>query len=225
MAKIRRASFDSQRDRLADQAVRLFAVSDYASASMAAIAGQCAVSKATLYHYFDAKDDLLFHALERYTLDLESLAQQCLMASQGGYLEHLIRQFVNAYADAAHHHKALINDVHHLAQVQRERIRGIERQIVGHFQAAILKDFPGLDGCPHLGATTMSLLGMLNFSFTWWRSDGPMSREAFAAELITLWQGALAAKVSIVMSERQSLADGTEPLADGTAHVAFGAVR
>ncbi|MEY3477055.1 MAG: hypothetical protein RLY65_1455, partial [Pseudomonadota bacterium] len=41
MAKIRRASFDSQRDRLADQAVRLFAVSDYASASMAAIAGQC----------------------------------------------------------------------------------------------------------------------------------------------------------------------------------------
>jgi hypothetical protein len=43
--------------------------------------------------------------------------------------------------------------------------------------------------------------------------------------LITLWQGALAAKVSIVMSERQSLADGTEPLADGTAHVAFGAVR
>jgi hypothetical protein len=27
------------------------------------------------------------------------------------------------------------------------------------------------------------------------------------------------------MSERQSLADGTEPLADGAAHVAFGAVR
>jgi len=93
MAKIRRASFDSQRDRLADQAVRLFAVSDYASASMAAIAGQCAVSKATLYHYFDAKDDLLFHSLERYTLDLESLAQQCLMASQGGYLEEVTISF------------------------------------------------------------------------------------------------------------------------------------
>jgi TetR/AcrR family transcriptional regulator len=222
MAKIRSASFDSQRDRLADQAVRLFAVSDYASASMAAIAGQCAVSKATLYHYFDAKDDLLFHALERYTLDLESLAQQCLMASKGLCLEQLIRQFVNAYADAAHHHKALIHDVHHLARVQRERIRGIERQIVRHFQAAILKDFPGLHGCPQLGATTMSLLGMLNFSFTWWRSEGPMSRDAFAAELITLWQGALAAKVSMLMSERQSLADGTEPLEDGRKPLADG---
>ncbi|NCW99487.1 MAG: TetR/AcrR family transcriptional regulator [Betaproteobacteria bacterium] len=42
----------------------MFAVSDYASASMAAIAQACSVSKATLYHYFQAKDDLLFHALD-----------------------------------------------------------------------------------------------------------------------------------------------------------------
>ncbi|NCW32148.1 MAG: TetR/AcrR family transcriptional regulator, partial [Betaproteobacteria bacterium] len=37
MARIRSSEFELQRDRLAEQAVRLFAVSDYASASMAAI--------------------------------------------------------------------------------------------------------------------------------------------------------------------------------------------
>jgi hypothetical protein len=47
----------------------------------------------------------------------------------------------------------------------------------------------------------MSLLGMLNFSFTWWRSEGPMSREAFACELLALWQGALAAKAARVLAE------------------------
>jgi hypothetical protein len=31
----------------------------------------------------------------------------------------------------------------------------------------------------HLKATTMALLGMLNFSFAWLRPDGPMSYEAF----------------------------------------------
>jgi TetR/AcrR family transcriptional regulator len=201
MANLRRASFDTQRDRLADEAVRLFAVSDYASSSMAAIASQCAVSKATLYHYFGAKDDLLFHALERYTLELESLAKHCLATPQQAYLKPLISQFVNAYADAAHLHKALINDVHHLPDAQRERIRAIEQQIVRHFQQAVLKDFPDLKRCCHLGVTTMSLLGMLNFSFTWWRSEGPMSREAFACELLALWQGALAAKAARVLAE------------------------
>ncbi|HAB47450.1 MAG: TetR/AcrR family transcriptional regulator [Betaproteobacteria bacterium] len=201
MANLRRATFDSQRDRLADEAVRLFAISDYASSSMAAIASQCAVSKATLYHYFGAKDDLLFHALARYTLELESLAKRCLATPQRSYLMPLISQFVNAYADAAHLHKALINDVHHLPNAQRERIRAIEQQIVRHFQQAILMDFPDLEHGRHLGVTTMSLLGMLNFSFTWWRSEGPMSRDAFARELLTLWQGALAAKAASVSTE------------------------
>ncbi|NCV69606.1 MAG: TetR/AcrR family transcriptional regulator [Betaproteobacteria bacterium] len=196
VARIRSSEFELQRDRLAEQAVRLFAVSDYASASMAAIAQACSVSKATLYHYFQAKDDLLFHALDRYTNELESLARLCLQSSADRCLEPLITQFVQAYADAAHYHKALLHDVHHLPCAQREQIRCIERQIVKHFQQAMIKDYPALEGCPHLGVTSMSLLGMLNFSFTWWRAQGTMSREAFAAELLTLWRGALEAKVA-----------------------------
>jgi len=200
MARIRSADFEQQRDRLADQAVRLFAISDYASASMAAIAEQCDVSKATLYHYFASKDDLLFHSLERYTLELEALARDCLkdcaQDSGAGCLKPLISSFVDAYADASHHHKALVHDVHHLPELHRERIRQIERQIVRYFQQAMVSDYPELAHSPHLSVTSMSLLGMLNFSFTWWRSDGPMSREAFAAELLGLWHGALAAKVA-----------------------------
>lgn len=200
MARIRSADFEQHRDRLADQAVRLFATSDYASASMAAIAERCEVSKATLYHYFEAKDDLLFHALERYTLSLETLARECLQrcanAPDQGCLAPLLSSFVDAYADAAHHHKALVHDVHHLPVEQRERIRRIERQIVRYVQQAMIRDFPALAHSPHLGVTSMSLLGMLNFSFTWWRSEGAMSRKAFATELLNLWHGALTAKVA-----------------------------
>ncbi|NDA94491.1 MAG: TetR family transcriptional regulator, partial [Betaproteobacteria bacterium] len=117
MARIRSSEFELQRDRLAEQAVRLFAVSDYASASMAAIAQACSVSKATLYHYFQAKDDLLFHALDRYTNELESLARLCLQSSADRCLEPLITQFVQAYdqIDAAPEEKArgiTINTAH-----------------------------------------------------------------------------------------------------------------
>lgn len=227
MARSRSAGYDSQRDRIADQAVRSFARRGYASATMGAIAQDCGISKANLYHYFRGKDALLFHALERYTGALEALArhsgaypqnsepqaepgnaeprppdpqpcdpQPCdpRQAAERRRLEQLIADFVQAYSDAAHYHKALLNDVHHLPETSRERIRALERQIVAHFQRAIVHAYPRLGDHPHPGALTLSLLGMLNFSFAWWRPEGGLDASAFAREIALLWHGALGAR-------------------------------
>jgi len=182
---------------------------------MDAIARECGISKANLYHYFSGKDALLFHALERYTEALEALGREENTSVDGGNnaspgtatqasglatarerLERILERFVLAYGGAAHYHKALLNDVHHLPAPARERIRGLERKIVAHFQHAILKAHPELGHHPHLGALTMSLLGMLNFSFAWWRPEGGLSAKAFAQELALLWDGALRARAA-----------------------------
>jgi len=211
MARTRSDAYDLQRDRIADLAVRSFATSGYASATMGAIAQACGISKANLYHYFSGKDALLFHALERYTEGLATLGAPAdegdappgtvENAEPGGgnaaarrRLARLIEAFVVAYSDAAHYHKALLHDVHHLPAPSRERIRALERQIVGKFQDAILGAYPALRHHPHPGALTMSLLGMLNFSFAWWRPGGSLDAKAFAQELVLLWTGALHAR-------------------------------
>jgi AcrR family transcriptional regulator len=215
LARTRSEGFESERHRIADLAVRSFAESGYASATMGAIARECGISKANLYHYFSGKDALLFHALERYTERLEALGRDENTPVEGGNdsapgtttgasglaaarerLNRILERFVVAYCDAAHYHKALLNDVHHLPAPARERIRGLERQIVAHFQHAILKAHPELGHHPHLGALTMSLLGMLNFSFAWWRPEGGLSAKAFAQELALLWDGALRARTA-----------------------------
>jgi len=215
LARTRSAGFESERHRIADLAVRSFARNGYASATMGAIARDCGISKANLYHYFSGKDALLFHALERHTEALEALGRDEDTSVSGGSnaaqgpatgasapaaarvrLERILERFVLAYSDAAHYHKALLNDVHHLPAPARDRIRRLERQIVAHFQQAILEAYPELGHHQYLGALTMSLLGMLNFSFAWWRPEGGLNAKAFAQELALLWDGALRARAA-----------------------------
>ena len=76
MARSRAIDYDTQRDRILANAVEAFSRIGYPSASMAQLARSCGTSKATLYHYFENKEALLFEALDRHTAGLLVLVEQ-----------------------------------------------------------------------------------------------------------------------------------------------------
>jgi hypothetical protein len=62
-----------------------------------------------------------------------------------------------------------------------DQLRAIERSIVARFSTLLNAINPKLDGeTPLLMPVTMSLFGMMNWMYMWFRPNGPISRDAYA---------------------------------------------
>ena len=188
MPRARSPGHDAQRERILALAVEAFSRIGYPSATMAELARACGVSKATLYHYFEGKESLLHEALERHTSELLSLVESARAAAGAGpeRWAAVVRTLMPVYGRSRAVHAALINDVKFLPAPQREHVVAQQRAIVASIARTLDEAFPGRIPADRLMPTTMALLGMLNFSFTWLRPDGPMSHEAFGEMVLAI---------------------------------------
>ena len=191
MARPKAADHAQQRERILEAGVHAFARSGYASASMATLAADCGTSKAGIYHYFAGKDAILFEALEQYTRRLLQVVQQVesLALPARDTLSGMVQALMTEYRDARDHHVCLLNDVAFLAEPQRRIIEDQQRMIVNVLARAVERATPGRFAAHELKPATMALFGMINFTFAWLRSDGPMSHEHYADLVIRLWLG------------------------------------
>lgn len=193
MARPKAADHDAHRDRILAAAVRAFAEHGYPSASMSQLAQACGLSKAGLYHYYASKDALLFDALDRYT---RRLVERCadvaaLPLPPREAVSRVVRALLHEYRDSRDYHVALLNDLRHLGPVEQERIKAQQRAVVRTLTTVLARAWPARMSGPDAAATTMALMGMINFSFAWWRPEGPMSHERFADLVVDLWEHGL----------------------------------
>jgi AcrR family transcriptional regulator len=195
MARTRSPDYDTLRDSILQNAVRAFAQLGYPSASMADLAKICGTSKAGLYHYYPSKEALLFDCLNRHTLRLVKLSENAsgYSSNYSGELKALVVSFLQEYRSAHDSHVSLLHDLKFLPIAQQEVIREQERTVTDRFAYLIQKAFPGKITPRNLKPLTMSLLGAMNFTFAWLRTDGAISYEQYAHWIADLWIAGLAA--------------------------------
>ena len=191
MARTRAANFEQQRDAMLAAAAHLFAERGYPAASIADLAAQCGVSKGLLYHYYRDKEHLLFDIADRY---VDRLVQLIAEVEQGKaapdvMLRHLIERVMIAYEHAGDFHRVLVQDVKYLSAVHRARVRTKQRLVIEAFAAAIAAAAPDLAGDRLLKPVTMTLFGMMNWTFTWLRPDGPVAHAELAPVVADLFLG------------------------------------
>lgn len=183
MARPRAQDYDQKRRIILKTATQLFARHGFDRASIASVAAECGVSKALLYHYYDSKEALLFDILRTH---LEELNQALAEVDDPALpperrLHLLVHQLLECYRDADDEHRVQINAMSTLPPELAEGLRGLERQLVGHFSAILLAVNPALKDERHmLKPVTMSFFGMLNWVYLWFRPDGPIDREDYA---------------------------------------------
>ena len=189
MARTRANDFEAKQRGLIDGAAAALAELGAERASMARIAARSGVSKALLYHYYPSKDALIFDIVRSHleTLDAALAAADPADAPPEARLRALVRQVLESYRDADDKHKVQLNAAGALSPAQAEEIRAIERRIVRRFAAVIAEINPGLGGSrPLLMPATMSLFGIMNWVYMWFREDGPLAREDYADMVTTL---------------------------------------
>lgn len=194
MARTRAEDFDDKRRAILAAAAAVVARQGPERASMARIAEQAEVSKALIYHYFPSRDALVFAIVHDHLSDLDAALAA---ADDPGLppparLRALVHAVIEAYRDADDAHKVQLVGTSTLPPEDRARIVAVERRIVRRFAATLAQVAPDLPP-ERLMPATMSLFGMMNWVYMWFRDGGPLTRAAYADLATDLVLGGLPA--------------------------------
>jgi AcrR family transcriptional regulator len=194
MGRGRSASYGDQRELILEQAAMLFARGGYPGTSMNEVAQACGLSKATLYHYFRDKYDLLVSIAEGHVTRLQTIVAEVAgdEPTPAVRMRLLIGRLVQEYAHAQNAHRVLTEDVKFLAPPDRERILDKEREVVNGFAQVVAALRPDLKEQALSKPLTMLLFGMINWLFTWMKPDGALDHDAMAPIVADLFLGGLA---------------------------------
>lgn len=192
MARTRAATYDEQRASILARAAELFARRGFSAATMNGVAAASAVSKATLYHYFRDKRELLAQIALVHVQRLEELVDEVRRAhlAPEAELRALIERFMHAYAGAQHEHRVLTEDVKFLTPDVRGAVEDGQRRVVQAYADAVAAVRPDLQPVLHK-PLAMLLFGMINWTFTWLSPEGELTHETLAPLVVELFLGGL----------------------------------
>lgn len=180
--------YEAKCQAIMDCAASLFAKEGYPSAKMQDIAKACGATKSMLYHYFPTKDDLL-HAMlmEHMQWVLHGVSE--VIAGKGAprqKLMALVQVYTQKSAQSRRRHMVAMQDVKYLPRARQTPIVSLQRQLTNRV-AELLKELnPNLPAAAYK-PYTMMLIGMLNWTDTWYRPGGEMKPQELCDRLSRLF--------------------------------------
>jgi TetR/AcrR family transcriptional regulator, cholesterol catabolism regulator len=177
------------RDDILDAAAQVFRQKGFHGASMSDIAEAVNLQKASLYHHVSSKQEILLALLERalgmLTEHIAGIANQDIPADQK--LRQMIHAYLLALADNSDlssvllfEHRSLDKKSHTRHVPQRDKFEGLWRDVIDQGVRT------GLFACSDSGVAVRALMGIMNWTLTWYRPDGPKSIKKIADEYADL---------------------------------------
>ncbi len=194
MARPQAADYEDRLQFIVDRAAALFAEQGFHKTSISEIADACGTSKSLIYHYFNAKEDILYAVMKDHTELLLKTAgritDQTITAEQK--LREIARGFMAIYVHAQAQQVVLLNELGSLPPDQRKKIVSQQNQVVDKILGIIEEIAPDLKrDKARRKPTVMAFMGMLNWTHTWFRPKGAMTDRAFANLACDLFLGGL----------------------------------
>jgi AcrR family transcriptional regulator len=167
------------RRRLVTAATRLFAEKGYENASVQEIVAAAGVTKGSMYHYFQAKDDLLFEIYHRVlTMQIDRLER--LAAGPGTPVDRLRAVTVDVVVTTIEHlddTTVFFRSMHLLEPGKQATVRDERRRYHERFRAVVeegqrtglFRTDVSADLAVHF------FFGSVHHLHAWYRADGPMN--------------------------------------------------
>jgi len=183
-------TYDHRRDRLLTHAARVFADKGYDGTSMRDLARASGMSLAGMYYYVKGKEDLLFQIQKTVFEAVTRGAREAVAreATAEGKLAAFIRHHVTFFATHMAEMKVLAHEAEALSGEMLEELRRIKRayvQLMLDLLAAIDGQGPGERVRRTVAAYT--LFGMMNWIYTWYKPNGPVSVTDLAEAITRLF--------------------------------------
>jgi AcrR family transcriptional regulator len=181
------------REDILDAAAQVIRKKGFHAASMADIAQAVNLQKASLYHHVASKQEILLALLDR-AIDMltERIAPLAAQTAQSAPADEKLRGMIHVYltlmaenADLASvllfEHRSLEPKQHARHIPNRDRFEALWRDVLSEGVKS------GVFQCPDPALTVRALLGILNWTLTWYRPKGALSIEEIADQYIELF--------------------------------------
>jgi AcrR family transcriptional regulator len=177
------------RDDILDAAAQVIRKKGFHGASMSDIAGSVNLQKASLYHHVTSKQEILLELLDRA---LQLLSERIsTIATQEASADVKLRQMITAYLQSLaensdlssvllFEHRSLDKKLHARHVPHRDKFEGLWRDVLNEGVRA------GLFTCPDTGLAVRALMGIMNWTLTWYSPEGPKSIEKIADQYADL---------------------------------------
>jgi AcrR family transcriptional regulator len=186
------------RDDILDAAAQVIRKKGFHAASMADIAEAVKLQKASLYHHVSSKQEILLALLDRA---IDMLTEQIApLAIQSAPADEKLRGMTHAYlqllaenSDLAavllFEHRSLEPKQHARHIPNRDRFEALWRDVLSEGVKS------GVFQCSDPALAIRALLGILNWTLTWYRPKGELSIEQIADQYVDLlYHGLLASE-------------------------------
>ncbi|WDI30674.1 TetR/AcrR family transcriptional regulator [Hyphococcus flavus] len=194
MARTQAADYDAKREAITDAAAKLFAEKGFAGASVSDLAERCAVSKSLIYHYYASKEAILFDVMKEHIDDLLGVTEtrNGILGNPQQEIHALTKELLQHYVGAADRQKVLLYELSSLPAENQTDIKSKQRRIIAHVESLIGAAKPELaKNKARLSAKTMLFFGMLNWTHTWFKAKGGITRDELAEMAAETILGAL----------------------------------
>ncbi len=181
-----RSDGTNRRDAIIEAATEIFHRQGYRGTTLDEIAADVALTKATVYHYFGSKAEILDAICD----DAMSAGEQAIRSGiegPGGAAER-VRNALLAYALALTHQRALsvlISSFDELTPKSRpqldKRRRAMAQMLAGAIEDGV-RDGVLATGDPALA--TFAIFGALNWTYSWYKPEGRLGPEPVAGLLV-----------------------------------------
>jgi len=171
------------REDILDAAAQVIRKKGFHGASMADIAEAVNLQKASLYHHVTSKQEILLDLLERALLLLSERISQ--IAASDATADEKLRQMIKVYLQLLaensdlssvllFEHRSLDKKSHARHIPHRDKFEGIWRDVIGEGVRA------GIFACPDVPMAVRMLMGVMNWTLTWYDPAGPKPIEKIA---------------------------------------------
>ncbi len=200
MARPRADNYDQRRQEILDTAATMFAERGYDGTSIADIAQRCGVSKALLYHYHTSKDKLLYDMLRSHCQLLVNTATAAIQNTDPAerQLQQLVRALMKLYMSSRDQHIVLLNNLHCLSETEQAEIKGLEKQVLHLIKEIVSQLRPDLAD-PMRTSLAMYLMGAINWTYTWFKTSGPLNPSQFADVATGMFLNGIRNEMSLAM--------------------------
>lgn len=177
------------RDDVLDAAAQVFRQKGFHGASMSDIAAALSVQKPSLYHHVKSKQEILLALLDRalilLTGHIAAISSQPIPPDQK--LRQMIRGYLAALADHADlssvllfEHRSLDKKSHIRHVPQRDKFESLWQDALDEGVKSKVFDLKDT------GLAVRALMGVMNWTLTWYHPDGGKSIEQIADEYAEL---------------------------------------
>lgn len=167
-------------DEMVDAAAKVFYTKGYGASAVQDVADEIGLLKGSVYHYINTKEDLLYAVVEQaHAASMENVAR--LRASEADAAMEL-RDFVAAHLDLLMRERikltVYLHDFRSLTDEHRQTVAAHRREYSGYLEDLIARGQSDgvFSSTRSAHILCLGVLGMLNWTYEWWKSDSRRSR-------------------------------------------------